>query len=55
MSEKLKPCPFCGATSAYVAYDYGDYVSCPECGAAGPHRLRAKEKGAIVAWNRRVK
>jgi Lar family restriction alleviation protein len=52
---KLKPCPFCGSNVVYVAYDYGDYVACTVCGAAGPHRLKAKEKGAIAAWNRRTK
>ena len=59
MSDKLKPCPFCGSEDITIGYCLrGDktreaYIECIECGASGyPY---TKEKKAIDAWNRRAK
>ena len=60
MSEKLKPCPFCGSeaemkieTHTPTGFDYTPRCKNPSC--AG--RLAKKwhnEKNAIEAWNRRA-
>ena len=54
MSEKLKPCPFCGSENA--SWDeYEECVVCEGedgCYALGPARFDTK-KEAITAWNRR--
>ncbi len=56
MSEKLKPCPFCGR-KAFVD-DSGRYediivVQCCECCSEGA--IGETRKEAIKAWNKRVK
>ena len=52
MTQKLKPCPFCGMDAGEV-FNMGDfYVSCCECEAQGPCRETKAE--AIDAWNRRA-
>lgn len=55
--DKLKPCPFCGATEeeqdVNVGWVIGDdmwIVSCDNCGACGPEVDSGA--GAIEAWNR---
>ena len=58
MSDKLKPCPFCGGEAVY-SNDYGNpevvshAVMCldPDCGATitGPYK-----DVVIAAWNRRA-
>ena len=54
MSEKLKPCPFCGGEG--VVYGFSDYdyrrVICKDCGGSTEYS-DTREK-AIEAWNRRV-
>lgn len=59
MTEKLRPCPFCGSTEIHIyeptAYEVGNdaSVNCenPICGA----EVRASTlKMAIAKWNRRV-
>lgn len=54
MTNKLKPCPFCGRENLIIIFD--DYnnsaVFCNKCGAEGP--LKGTEEGAIEAWNRRT-
>jgi len=54
MTEKLKPCPFCGG-EAKLNLLLGNYcVTCTECmGAIFPARGMTKEE-AIEAWNRRA-
>ena len=68
MSEKLKPCPFCGYAGEYLmmvdkiihvemAGEQIYYAYCgnqrESCEAHGPIRTSAKE--AATAWNRRAK
>lgn len=54
MSEKLEPCPFCGADEASVeVIDYHFYgVQCYCCKATGPTEETKEE--AIAEWNRRA-
>ena len=54
MTQKLKPCPFCGADEASVeVIDYDFYgVQCYCCKATGPTEETKAE--AIDAWNRRA-
>lgn len=57
MSEKLKPCPFCGRTSAVIIHS-GKYVtvtcsfSYRGCGASTACKLTKDD--AIEAWNTRA-
>lgn len=58
MSDKLLPCPFCGAYSAELIRGNGEeslrpfwYIACLEdCGMS---RRANNKKDAIAAWNRR--
>ena len=60
MSDKLKPCPFCGSergpTIAGCSKIY--YVECGDCDCSGPSavhpNLRTQEEFAIAAWNNRA-
>ena len=59
MSEKLKPCPFCGTEVS--SFDILDYMRCPiayqiDCGGcrATSGAYSTIEK-AVDAWNRRTK
>lgn len=60
MSDKLKPCPFCGSDAEIVYYDqypekYG--VGCSKCPAIlaelCEYKLFDSEAEAAEAWNRR--
>lgn len=57
MTEKLKPCPFCGGEKVYVNKRQAHEVEieCLSC----PAKIEAigilREKDAIKAWNRRAK
>ena len=55
MTEKLKPCPFCGSVAPllFAPEHYGAprVVMC-DCGAQGA--LSYSKKEAIDAWNRRT-
>ena len=56
MSEKnLKPCPFCGSKDVSISHVYGSLYQgyCDNCTGEGP--WRNSRRGAIAAWNRRVK
>lgn len=50
MTEKLKPCPFCGS-SAIVDMDELSCVACQTCGADMPYLLK---EHAASRWNRRA-
>lgn len=57
MSEKLKPCPFCGGEAirgiaCHVHEDYAFRVECRECKIVTP--FYDTEAEAIEAWNRRT-
>lgn len=53
MTEKLKPCPFCGSSSVTVCDLYpSSYARCRACGAEG--RLCYSHDEAAAAWNRRT-
>lgn len=63
MSEKLKPCPFCGGEAEKYAKEYNGIrllsVVCKACGTSGPlyrtakPRIKDSENPAIEAWNTR--
>ena len=67
MTQKLKPCPFCGSTdikfAAFDAEDEGSVLCmmCNKCEACGPiidpmpNNDYFEEQQAIAAWNRREK
>lgn len=52
MSEKLKPCPFCGGNNLSVEGITFYWVECIDCNASiSGHET---EEQAIEAWNRRA-
>lgn len=54
MSEKLKPCPFCGGEVQLIG-EFGvncPCVECPNCKIRTAWQIRDE---AIYAWNRRTK
>ena len=55
MSEKLKPCPFCGNEAVlFTGGEHLAYVGCVKCGAKLPACFgENKEAEAVEAWNRR--
>ena len=54
MSNKLKPCPFCGSTETFfICGALPTFrVCCANCYAWGP--LSEEKKEATEAWNRRA-
>lgn len=53
MTEKLKPCPFCGSKSVTVCELYpSSYARCRACGAEGS--LCSSRDEAAAVWNRRT-
>lgn len=58
MSEKLKPCPFCGSSEHYIRtrqHGFGNtvyYVYCPMCG--GESGWADTEPVVSEMWNRRA-
>ena len=57
MTEKLKPCPFCGSSKLIIDWPiadaYGYIVFCKECGCEY-HSERQEEDEAITGWNTRA-
>jgi Lar family restriction alleviation protein len=51
MTNKLKPCPFCGGKSFNMGDHYRYEVLC-DCGCSGPHSR--DEHIAVEKWNTRV-
>lgn len=57
MSEKLKPCPFCGGEAKMMKMGYPHWVYCQNCGArvhGGKYGKEEGEKASAEAWNRRT-
>ncbi len=56
MSDKLKPCPFCGSDDLAIQEDIEDiYVVCNDCHVQGsPVHDDELEKKAIEKWNNRT-
>ena len=57
MTEKLKPCPFCGGKAVYssITFLHGDdqcHVECEKCGFTTENFKTRYD--AIDAWNRRA-
>jgi len=61
---KLKPCPFCGQSDAFVerADFSSSYVFCNSCSAKGPTECQDSdyeetpgERAAIRSWNKRTR
>lgn len=60
MSEKLKPCPFCGGEAAEATNELGCYViTCSVCNCTSQMFLAASTEMGIAAareaWNRRAR
>jgi len=55
MTEKLKPCPFCGGEAKAITPTSGSapYVLCVRCHAGGPVSSSSTMPEAITAWNTR--
>lgn len=60
MSERLKPCPFCGGEAErHTIGDEepsnrgGDVICCPDCGASS-HVEFGRKENLVSLWNRRA-
>ena len=55
MSEKLKPCPFCGGKATMEKHEYGVIeLGCDNVGCIVlPSAKHLSEEAAAKAWNRR--
>ena len=57
MTNKLKPCPFCGNTDIHITQSYPHYVYCLDCGMMVQLAGKAYVKDIpeiIKIWNMRV-
>ncbi|MBQ7578130.1 MAG: Lar family restriction alleviation protein [Synergistaceae bacterium] len=58
MSEKLKPCPFCGCEAVLMTHydtvykEISHFVTCSYCGVCTKYYLSSEK--AISAWNTRA-
>lgn len=56
MTERLKPCPFCGGVAVEGRNDWCVFITCSECGCyTSPFIGEDKEKAVQEAWNRRAR
>lgn len=53
MSDKLKPCPFCGGEGRLQTDFRNNRIICNTCGAYGGHTYYSEQE-AIEVWNKRV-
>lgn len=53
MSDKLKPCPFCGNNDISTACD--NCIECSDCGANIVFEEEESFTEMVKAWNRRIK
>lgn len=56
MTDKLKPCPFCGSKADFEPKEitfYGVWIKCPQCGIE-LHNIYETREDAANAWNRRA-
>lgn len=57
MTEKLKPCPFCGGEASLridTAHSTACLIGCCTIGCFGHEQWEETEAEAIAAWNRRA-
>ncbi|MBQ8089774.1 MAG: Lar family restriction alleviation protein [Pyramidobacter sp.] len=64
MSDKLKPCPFCGGNKIVIKRIHNSpwqkihFFECDSCGAVvsfrGPNVLHPEPESVFSAWNRRA-
>ena len=57
MSEKLKPCPFCGGEACWSWYGGGRDRGCIKCNGCWAKSVLVepeRKSEAIAAWNRRA-
>lgn len=55
MTEKLKPCPFCGSEAEFNSDEFGEGVYCKSCGATLRNGVYGEygRKLASAEWNAR--
>ena len=55
MTDKLKPCPFCGGESEFNSDEFGEGVCCKSCGATLHNGVYGEygRKLASADWNAR--
>ncbi len=56
MSERLKPCPYCGSTNTYHYENSEELaIACPQCGMCAPVVIKGSTNDdlaeAIHLWN----
>ena len=56
MTDKLKPCPFCGNEAEFNSDEFGEGVCCKSCGATMHNGVYGEEgrKLASAEWNTRL-
>ena len=55
MTEKLKPCPFCGGANIHIKDNRTwSYICCYECLASFWQQEACNVEDNIEAWNRRA-